>query len=90
MFEWIIIIFLFITILLIALLVKAGVFKAVEITTGIPNLNKIYIAYKYQKGEYKDSSKIISEVYSIKSKATCFGLYYDDPKIVLFSFKNSK
>ena len=52
------------------------------VTTGIPKLKRIYIAYKYKKGEYKDAGEIISEVYSIKSTATCLGLYYDDPKIV--------
>ena len=68
------------------MLIKAGVFNEVIVSTGIPNLGKIYIAYKYQKGEYKDSSQLISEVHSINSKAKCFGLFYDDPKIVILLF----
>ena len=79
---WSLGIFLLAIVLLFALLVNAGVFRKVVVTTGIPKLGKTYIAYKYHKGEYKNTSQAIKEIYSICPTAKCFGIFYDDPKIV--------
>jgi hypothetical protein len=81
-FTWSAIIISLTLLCLSLLLSSAGLFKKVTVTTGVPELGKTYIAYKYYKGEYKNCGKTINEIYSICSTVKCFGIYYDDPKLV--------
>lgn len=79
---WVCLVMIILSLTILLLLHNAGAFKKVIVTTGIPQLRKVYIAYKFYKGEYKNSNQAIRDIAAISSNVRCFGIYYDDPKIV--------
>jgi len=66
---------------IIGILYYSGLFDNVEeVGTGKPYVNQVVIAYKFQKGPYKEAGPIFTEAAIISSQNKALGIYYDDPR----------
>ncbi|XP_013383874.1 testis-expressed protein 264-like [Lingula anatina] len=60
-------------------LVYSGLFADIVVGAGPPPVGKLYVAYKFGKGSYKDAGYLFTEAVSIVADLRCIGVYYDDP-----------
>ena len=66
----------------VILIIYSGLLYQITIGTGKPPIKGVTIAYKFNRGPYKEAGAIFSEVSGIAPDNLCLGLYYDDPEKV--------
>lgn len=72
---------------LVGFVFYTGLLSDLAVRTGSPPVKKIIIAYKLNKGPYKESGAAFTESCSISPRLSSIGLYYDDPNQVrLYSY----
>ena len=82
-FYWVLILAILI---ILVYLVYSGIFYRIKIRTDQPSFGTMCLSYKFYQGSYSDIRFAFSELSSIAplEKMKVIGIYYDDPKLVIF------
>lgn len=89
MIEAILIISCLILLFVLAILAYLGVFHKIEIRVGPPPVGDFMAFYKYCEGPYEECRTTFSELSTLVPTVHRFGIYYDDPKLVMHLFRKS-
>ncbi|XP_077986096.1 testis-expressed protein 264-like [Glandiceps talaboti] len=57
----------------------SGLFHSIDIKAGKPPVQNIVIAYKFQKGSYKNAGDLFTETVKLAPDQRCLAIYYDQP-----------
>lgn len=79
------IVFLFLLLCLTigSLLYVSGVLHTIDVGAGSPPIGQALVAYKFEKGPYKNAGKLFTEVCCAAPDYKCLGIYYDNPNEVI-------
>ena len=61
-----------------------GLTKTIDVGAGAPPIKNVVVAYKFNKGPYKGCGDLFTEVAKLAPYAKPIGIYYDDPKTVIY------
>ncbi|XP_030633340.1 testis-expressed protein 264 [Chanos chanos] len=77
----ILLLFLCLIVTVVGFVLYSGLLSGVVIRTGAPPVKKITIAYKFQKGSYRNCGPAFTDSCSIGPKLSSIGIFYDNPNV---------